>query len=135
MQLSQHYHLIIQKIIFKLFKNLKFSFRFKEMDSLANGLSSIDLPNESQLTEEFQLLTKRMNKILNQTEFNINNGEYIYKEHCNELRRQVQLAKETQILKIEEITDNLMNEIDKFEKESLEAVSKVNKEQLVNKLN
>ena len=88
-----------------------------------------------QLNKEFQSLKQRINQILNQSEFDVNNGEYIYKEHCNELRRQVQLAKETQILKIEEITDNLMNEIDKFEKESLEAVSKVNKEQLVNKLN
>ena len=100
---------------------------------------SIDLPNESitgnELNEEFKSLKQRIKLILNQTKINIDDNEYVYKEHCNELRRQVQLAKETQMLKIEEISDKLMNEIDEFEKESLESVSKVNKEQLVNKLN
>ena len=54
-------------------------------DDIGINNNTIDLPNESKLTEEFQLITKRMNKILNQTEFEINNGEYIYKEHCNEI--------------------------------------------------
>ena len=51
---------------------------------------SIDLSNESttgsrQLNKEFQSLKQRINKILNQSEFDVNNGEYIYKEHCNEI--------------------------------------------------
>ena len=57
--------------------------------SKSNTKCSIDLPNESitgsELNEDFQSLIKRINKILNQTEFDINNGEYIYKEHCDEL--------------------------------------------------
>ena len=98
----------------------------------SSEINAKSLMNEN---EEFESLIKKSNQIIYQTEFDLNNGEYIYKQHCNELRRQVQLAKETQILKIEEITDNLMKEIDEFEKESLDTVSKVNKEQLVNKLN
>lgn len=88
--------------------------------------------NEEEI--ESQTLIYQINRILNQTEFDINNGEYIYKEHCNELRRQVQLTKETQIQKIEEISAELMNKIDKFETESLEEVVKVDKKNFITKL-
>ena len=60
-----------------------------------------------ELTEQetaFKSLMDQLKKSLNQTEFNLMNEDYIYKEHCTEIRRQIQLAKETKIARIEEIT-------------------------------
>ena len=48
---------------------------------------------QSQEEIELQTLLDWINKLLIKTEFDVNNGEYIYKRHCNEFRRQVQLAK------------------------------------------
>ena len=74
---------------------------------------------EQSMSEKIKYLPliERINTILNETKLDINLGaEHVYKEHCNEVRRQVQLAKETQILKIEDNNTELMNKIDKFHK-------------------
>jgi len=57
------------------------------------------------------------------------------KEHCIEIRRQVQLAKEQTLLKIEEITEELFEKIDFFESDSLEVVSTTNNYIITCKLN
>ena len=46
------------------------------------------------------------------------NGDFLIQTHCTEIRRQVQLAKETSIQKIEELTEQLIDRINIFECES-----------------
>ena len=49
--------------------------------------------------QEFNLLLNKFNEKLNKVKFDLENGgEYIIKEHCIEIRRQVQLAKEQILL-------------------------------------
>jgi hypothetical protein len=86
--------------------------------------------------QEFNLLLNKFKEKLNKAKFDLENGgEYIIKEHCVEIRRQVQLAKEETLLKIEEITDALFKKIDLFESDSLEAVSTANNDVITSKLN
>jgi hypothetical protein len=86
--------------------------------------------------QEFNLLLNKFNEKLNKVKFDLENGgEYIIKEHCIEIRRQVQLAKEQILLKIEEIAEELIKKIDLFESDSLEAVSTTNNDIITCKLN
>ncbi len=85
--------------------------------------------------KEFDSLLQTLNKKLKQAEFDLLHGDYVVKEHCNEIRRQVQSAKETTLLKIEEITDKLFKKIDSFESDSLDAILKIEKEKFTSKLN
>ncbi len=48
----------------------------------------------------FETLSKLVIE-LKQTEFNLNNGDYVIKEYCNELKRKVQLGKEIKIVNVE----------------------------------
>ncbi len=84
--------------------------------------------------KEFNSLLSSLNDKLKQAEFDLLHGDYLVKEHCNELRRQVQSAKETTMLKIEEITNDLFTKIKTFESDSLDAISKVDKQQINAKL-
>lgn len=83
----------------------------------------------------FKSLLEQLNQQLKQAEFNIMNDEFIYKEHYIELRRQIQLAKETKIAKIEEMATQLIDKVNKFEKESFEDVLKVDKNEFITKIN
>lgn len=59
-------------------------------------------------------------KKLNETQFELANGEYVIKEYCREMRRQVQLAKEVKIYDLEKASDQFMQKIDAFEQDKLE---------------
>ena len=85
--------------------------------------------------KELSSLLSSLNDKLKQAEFDLLHGDYVVKEHCNEIRRQVQSAKEATLLKIEEITDKLFKKIDSFESDSLDAILKVEKEKFTSKLN
>ena len=63
------------------------------------------------------------------------NGDFLIQTHCTEIRRQVQLAKETSIQKIEELTEQLIDRINIFECESLDTLLKTDKDQFISKLN
>ena len=84
--------------------------------------------------KEFNSLLSSLNDKLKQAEFDLLHGDYLVKEHCNELRRQVQSAKETTMLKIEEITNDLFKKIKSFESDSLDVISKVDKQKINAKL-
>jgi hypothetical protein len=75
------------------------------IDSLISQLcvKSVDEPKLKSLIDE---LKTQFEKI----EFNLKNEEYFIKEHCNEIRRQVQLAKEVKIQNLE----NLSNELEQL---------------------
>ncbi len=60
---------------------------------------------------------------------------FLIQTHCTEIRRQVQLAKETSIQKIEEQTEQLIDRINTFECESLDTLLKTDKDQFISKLN
>ena len=54
---------------------------------------------------------------LNQFEFDISNGDYVIYEYCNELVRQVQQAKEEQLLEIENLAGNILGKIKIYQNE------------------
>jgi len=85
--------------------------------------------------QEFNLLLSELNKKVKQAEFDLMNGDFLIQTHCTEIRRQVQLAKETSIQKIEEQTEQLIDRINTFECESLDTLLKTDKDQFISKLN
>jgi len=81
--------------------------------------------------KEFSLLLNKLNDKIKQAEFNLNdNGEYLIKEHCTEIRRQVQLSKEETLIKVEEITNEILEKIDAFESRSSDYTLKADKDKL-----
>jgi hypothetical protein len=81
--------------------------------------------------KEFSLLLNKLNDKIKQAEFNLNdNGAYLIKEHCTEIRRQVQLSKEETLIKVEEITNEILEKIDAFESRSSDYTLKADKDKL-----
>ena len=61
---------------------------------------------------------------LSQFEFEMNNGDYVIYEYCNELVRKVQQAKEEQIEYLEDLSDKLMKKIEAFKQETTQSYLK-----------
>ncbi len=78
--------------------------------------------------DEFKI---KLDKICN----DLNNSDSFVREHYSEMRRQVQLAKELEIVKLEDQSEIILKKIDQHEKESLEHALKINKDQFNAKLN
>lgn len=76
---------------------------------------------------EFKQLKSELEERMKQIQFEINNGDYVISEHCRELRRLVQLSKEDKIQQINNINENLMKRIEKFESESINSYLSINK--------
>ena len=57
--------------------------------------------------------------ILNKMSFEMKNGEYLIKEECRELERQVQLIKEKRIEEIEQQTNRFFQKIENFEQKRI----------------
>jgi hypothetical protein len=55
---------------------------------------------------------------LNKFEFEMNNGDYVIYEYCNELVRKVQETKERQIEYLEDISAELMKKIEAYKQET-----------------
>ena len=89
---------------------------------------------------------KNLNKLAYELKSQINTGQYLIEEHCNEIKQQVQLAKKETIfklkkesekniklefeikekfLKIEERADKMLNEIDAFKQSSIKGYLKI----------
>ena len=93
-------------------------------------------PEPTEEIKQFKLLLDSIGIKLKQAEFNLFNGDYLLKEHCRELRRQVQLAKETKVDQLEKLSDEMLNQIDMYEKERLNAYQlNANKQEFTSKLN
>jgi hypothetical protein len=69
--------------------------------------------------KEFESLFESVTAKLKQTELNLLNGDYAIKEFCSELKRQVQLAKELKMKKLDDMSDQMMTKIESFEHEKL----------------
>lgn len=80
------------------------------------------------LLDEFKIKFEKIN-------FDLNNSDSFVKEYYIELRRQVQIAKELKIQKLEDQSEAILVKIDKYEKSSLEHALKVNKDDFFSKLN
>ena len=65
--------------------------------------------------EKLKSNIKSLEETLKKYLFEIENGEYLIKEDCKELERQVQLAKEKRIEEIEKQTDVLLKQINGFQ--------------------
>ncbi len=93
-------------------------------------------PEPTEEIKQFKLLLDSIGIKLKQAEFNLFNGDYLLKEHCRELIRQVQLAKETKVDQLEKLSDEMLNQIDMYEKERLNAYQlNANKQEFTSKLN
>lgn len=93
---------------------------------------------EKQLIEEEQLFKDLLNlyhENILQTEHDLKCGDYFLREHCNEIRRRVQLAKETRIQSLEEISEKLLAKIDEHEREISETILKANNDTFLARLN
>ena len=89
-----------------------------------NKKIKLDYSNEDKI--DFELIRKRINDKLEIIKFNLTNPDYNLKEYCNELRRQIQLDKEININKINDCADDLINKVNKFERDILEYQLKLN---------
>lgn len=89
-----------------------------------NKKIKLDYSNEEKI--DFEQIKKRINDKLERIKFNLENQDYNLKEYCNELRRQIQLDKEININKINDCADDLINKVNKFERDILEYQLKLN---------
>ena len=67
----------------------------------------------------FRSILDQIKQKLKQAEFDLNIGGYVITEYCNELRRQVLLAKELEIEELHKLSEKTIAEIDSFEREKL----------------
>lgn len=65
-------------------------------------------------------LLVKIRSLYNKIEFESKNTEYVHKEYCAELRRQLQLAKEIKIANLENQFEDYINRVDNYEKVLLE---------------
>ena len=77
---------------------------------------------------EFKLQLEEIESQLKQSEFDLSNGDYVISEHCRELKRQVQLAKEIQIEEFNKLSEVLIDKINVYEKETIDVCSTLNKQ-------
>ena len=94
--------------------------------SILNEVASFKEETNRKCVECAQIINE-INLKLENTKFEFENTDYTIKEYCRELRRQVQLTKEIQMQQIEELSDKMLNQIDKYESDSLN-YSNLNKE-------
>jgi hypothetical protein len=90
------------------------------------------MPTNVSRGESFDLLEKLLNEMQKKTSFiklGIENSNDFVKEHCMNLRNNVQLTAEEVILQVNEITTKIIEEIDEYEKELIE-FNRTNKESL-----
>ena len=88
-------------------------------------------PNEISRGDAAKLLKNELNNIqkkIDSLSFGITNGVDRIKEHCIELRAEVQLATESVIQQMNEFNEKFIDKIDKYEKECIR-VFEVKKEQ------
>ena len=90
------------------------------------------MPTNVSRGKSYDLLEKLLNEMQNKTSFikiGIENSNDFVKEHCMNLRSDVQLTAEEVIVQVNEITTKIIEEIDEYEKERIE-FNKTNKESL-----
>lgn len=86
----------------------------------------LEQPNEVYRGKESEQLKSNLNKLeslLNELSFDMEHGEDKIKDHCIELRIQVQLAAEQKIQEINEFNDAFIKQIDLYEKECTEKLT------------
>jgi len=76
-------------------------------------------PSTSSEINFFKTILNQIKQKLKQVESDLNIEEYLIIEYCNELRRQVQLARELEIEELHKLSNQMISEIDNFEKDKL----------------
>lgn len=99
------------------------------LNNIYQKLNKTKIESNKKEEEDFRTILNDIETKLKQTEFDLINGDYVIKEHCTELRRQVQLAKEIKIQQINNKSDQTISQIDAYETETLNAYSQVNKQE------
>jgi hypothetical protein len=100
-------------------------------NNLAMKILSI-MPTNVSRGKSYDLLEKLLDEMQKKTNFirlGIENSNDFVKEHCMNLRSDVQLSAEEVILQVNDITTKLIEEIDEYEKELIE-FNKTNRESL-----
>ena len=104
-------------------------------DQLIQQLNKRLKTESSNEAQQFKTLSNNIDTKLKQAEFDLANGDYIIKEHCRELRREVQLAKEIKIEQIQKLSEEMLSQIDSYEQDRITAYLKSKKEPFTLKLN
>lgn len=123
-------------------KNLnefKFSFCKTVHQIQINELSSNDslikrMNKEIQIklnkeAEDFKEVLSEIEAKIKQAEFDLSNGDHVISEHCRELKRRVQLAKEIKMQELEKLSDQMLSQIDLYEKDAINDYLQSNKDQ------
>lgn len=99
-------------------------------------------PTKTNKIENIQRKSPKFNQLVVQIESKLKelrspliNGDDLIREHCNELRRQVQLDKEEKIQQIEDTATKMLNNINQFETKSIETFQNKNLKEYSTKLN
>ena len=104
-------------------------FKTAESNTFYNALATQRVKNDhEERKSEFNSIINDIETKLNQIKSDLNNGDLTIQEHCVELRRQVQLAKEIKIQELEEISEKMMQKVNEYERDSLKTYSEMNKD-------
>ena len=104
-------------------------------DSIDEQVISRFINELNEEEQEFKNLVDELSKKIVQSEEYLMSGDYFFKEHCNEIRRQVQLAKNLKIQRLEEMSEKLKMKIKEHEKKGSAALPKQNNDKLMETLN
>lgn len=88
-------------------------------------------PNEVYRSRESELLKTNLNQLeslATDVKFDLDNRGDKVKDHCIELKRQVQLATEQKIQEINEFNKKFLKEVDQYEKECIQKLANNNSE-------
>ncbi len=100
-----------------------------------NDLRKEAIEKNEIINNEFKSSLNELKTKLNQAEYDLLNSDNFIKEHCREISRQIQLAKETKMQQIEEISDEMLKRVQDFEsKTSIELNKTENKKKLETEL-
>ena len=94
--------------------------------SIVNQINNATASNITEFESLYELVIAK----LKQTELNLTNGDYAIKEFCSELKRLVQLAKELKITKKNDISDQLMEQMDDLSDEMMKKIESFEQEKL-----
>ncbi len=103
----------------------------------------VEPPIDYYWREQAEKLKQNINDLgdsVNKLMYEISNSDYIIKEKCSELRKQVHLTKQKRILEIEKHSENMIEQIDLYEQNCIRRYSRTKQskqqvDKLVNKIN
>ena len=107
---------------------------------LEKSVVNSSMRKECTVLNDLSKKTNILEEITLKFEFEIINSEFLINEDCIELTRQVQLATEKRIEKINQLSDDLLNKIEIYKQNSIQKYNQINEskyqaKELIKKVN